>query len=285
MSNPSAGVIHDIGYHRYDGPRLGRGYAVRSLYAHSVRTAFGLGRSAKAKIFPWATVGLIGIVAAVLTAIRAQIGEPVATYVEFPQLVTLLLVLFGAMVAPELVSRDLRGGVLQLYFSRPLRTSDYALAKLAALITAMFLPVAGALLLMFAGGAFTVDRIGDVWDEFLDVAQALAYAGVYAVTFGSVSLLVASLAGRRAIAAASVVATFLVTTPVVGVLHAVGGDTAQELADLASPMTLVGGVGDWLFEPGGEHGVGSYGPLYGAVTVGLVAACALLLLARYRKVR
>jgi ABC-2 type transport system permease protein len=225
------------------------------------------------------------VVAAVLTAIRAQVGQPVATYAEFPQLVTMLFLLFGAMVAPELVSRDLRSGVLPLYFSRPLRTSDYALAKLAALVTAMFLPVAGALLVMFAGGAFSVDQIGDVWDEFLDFLPALAYTGLYAVTFGSISLLVASLAGRRAVAAAAVVATFLVTTPVVGVLYAVGGDTARQLADLASPMTLVGGVGDWLFESGGEQGVGSYGPLYGAVTVGLVAACVLLLLARYRKVK
>jgi ABC-2 type transport system permease protein len=48
-----SGVIHDIGYQRYTGPRLGRGYAIRSLYLHSLRTAFGLGRSAKAKIFPW----------------------------------------------------------------------------------------------------------------------------------------------------------------------------------------------------------------------------------------
>ena len=37
--------------------------------------------------------------------------------------------LFCAVVAPELVSRDLRGGVLPLYFSRPLTRIDYALAK------------------------------------------------------------------------------------------------------------------------------------------------------------
>src|SRR5690606_38584395 len=140
--------------------------------------------------------------------------------------VTVLLLLFGAAVAPELVSRDLRSGFLALYFARPLRTGDYALAKLAALITAMFLPVAGALLVMFVGGAFSAQEIGDVWDEFVDFLPAAAYAGVYAVTFGSLALLIASLTGRRAIAAASVVATFVVTTPVVGVLHAVGGETA-----------------------------------------------------------
>ncbi len=70
----SESVIHDIGYQRYDGPRLGRAYAVRSLYVHGVRTAFGLGRGAKSKVFPWIVVGIVFLVAVVLTAIRSQSG-------------------------------------------------------------------------------------------------------------------------------------------------------------------------------------------------------------------
>ena len=49
----NTGVIHDIGYQRYEGPRLGRGYASRSLFVHSVRGAYGLGRSAWAKVLPF----------------------------------------------------------------------------------------------------------------------------------------------------------------------------------------------------------------------------------------
>ena len=48
----STGVIHDIGYRHYDGPRLGRGYLLRSLYVESLRGAYGLGRSAKSKVMP-----------------------------------------------------------------------------------------------------------------------------------------------------------------------------------------------------------------------------------------
>ena len=47
-----AGVIHDLGYQRYDGPRLGRAQIVRALAWHSFRGAFGFGRGAKAKIIP-----------------------------------------------------------------------------------------------------------------------------------------------------------------------------------------------------------------------------------------
>ena len=54
------------------------------------------------------------------------------TYAQFTDAHQLLIVLFVAVVAPELVSRDLRSGVLPLYFSRPLRRADYALAKCGA---------------------------------------------------------------------------------------------------------------------------------------------------------
>ena len=36
----AAGTIYDIGYRNYEGARLGRGYAFRTLYVHSLRTAF-----------------------------------------------------------------------------------------------------------------------------------------------------------------------------------------------------------------------------------------------------
>ena len=54
-----AGVIHDIGYQRYEGPRLGRGALFGSLYVHGLRAAFGLGRPAKSKIFPWGVAGIV----------------------------------------------------------------------------------------------------------------------------------------------------------------------------------------------------------------------------------
>jgi ABC-2 type transport system permease protein len=287
-------VIHDIGYQRYTGPRLGRSYAVRSLYSHGVRTAFGLGRSAKAKVFPWIVVGLVFLVATVLTVVRSQSGEQVVSYWEFPGPITLLIILFCAVVAPELVSRDLRGGVLPLYFSRPLTRSDYALAKLAALMSAVFALLAGPELLMFIGGAFTLDGMGPVWHEFVDLTRGLAVVCVYAAVFGALSLLVASLAGRRAVAAAMVVALFLITTPIYGVLMglAYSGSEGEltgarlstaQLAGLVNPGTLVGGISQWWF--GGEgQSVGPYGWVYGLVALGLVVVSVALLLLRYRKV-
>jgi ABC-2 type transport system permease protein len=287
MTEP-AGVIHDIGYQRYQGPRLGRGYVVRSLYLHGLRTAYGLGRSAKAKMFPWLVAGLIGSVAVVVTAVRAIAGEPVMSYLQFSEAVFTLVLLFAAVAAPELVSRDLRNGVLPLYFSRPLRRTDYALVKLVALVSAVWLLLAGPLLLMFAGAAFSVDGWGAVWDEFRDAAGGLAYAAVNAAVVGAIAVLIASLIRRRAVAAGVIVGAFLVTLPVVGILdpgggQAPGGETARQLAGLFNPATLLGGVRQWLFESG-PSGIGGFGPLYGVVTLALVAICAGLLVLRYRRV-
>lgn len=297
----SAGVIHDIGYQRYTGPRLGRGYAVRSLYAHGVRSAFGFGRSAKAKVFPWIIVGLITMVAVVLTVIRSQTGAAVITYWAFVGSIAILIIFFSAVVAPELVSRDLRGGVLPLYFSRPLTRTDYALAKLGALVTSVFLLVAGPMTLMFVGGAFTLSKFSDVWNEFGRYTAGLATTAVTALVFGSLALLIASLAGRRAVAAAMIAGAFLITTPVYGALRAVAEHSAEEggqlsaadarldqLAGLVSPMTLTGNVGRWWFEPATPADeidvLGPYGPLYGGVALGLTVLCVLLLLLRYRRV-
>lgn len=275
------GVIHDIGYQRYRGPRLGRGYAVGSLFTHSLRTAYGLGRTAKAKIFPWLAVGIVAAVGVVLTAIRAGMGESVVPYAELPDGIFFVLILFCAAAAPELVSRDLRSGVLPLYFSRPVRRADYALAKLAALVTAGWLLLAGPMLVMYVGGVFSVDGWRAVWDETRDFAGGLAYAALFAVVFGVIALLVASLVSRRAVAAGAIVAVFLATTPVVGVLSEAGGPTAASIAGLFHPATLVLGVRQWLAVEG-EFG---FGPLYGAVTLALVLACTGFLLLRYRKVQ
>ena len=105
---------------------------------------------------------------------------------------------------------------------------------------------------------------------------------ITAVVYASVAVLVASLASRRALAAAAIVGTFLVTAPVVGVLSIVGG-SLRELAPVLNPVTLVGGVKRYLFHTKVGLDLGIYGPMYVAVALALVIFCTTLLLARYRK--
>jgi ABC-2 type transport system permease protein len=195
------------------------------------------------------------------------------------------------VVGPELVSRDLRSGVLPLYFSRPLPRGDYALAKLLSLMTALWLLLGAPQLVMFLGAAFTTDDgMRGVWNELLDLLPGLLYAALWAVVFASVGLLIASLTGKRAFAAGGIVAAFLMTTPIVGTLSIMPSRTVNELALLASPSTLVQGVGLFtlgdLLAPAGEATrlIGDFGPVYVLAAVLLVAGCVTLLLLRYRKV-
>ena len=278
------GVIHDIGYQRYTGPRLGRGYAARSLYVHSVRTAFGIGRSGKAKVFPWFVVGIAFAVALIAVAVRSQSGTVFITYLQFPDTVGVPVLLLLAIMAPELVSRELRAQVLPLYFSRPLRRSDYALVKFAALATSVWLVFTGPQLLMFLGGAFSrTDGASGTWHEFTDLLGGVSYAAIASVVFSAIAILVASLSGRRAVAAASIVAVFLVTVPVVAVIEAVSGESARQLAPVINPVSLIEGVKVWLYGVNNFQ-IGDFGPAYLGIACGLVVVCTALLLARYRKV-
>jgi ABC-2 type transport system permease protein len=273
-------VIHDIGYQRYDGPRLSRGYAARSLFVHGLRASFGLGRSAKAKIFPWIIIGMVSAIALVVAVSRAQGAETDIGYQDLPNVGSFLILIFVAVVAPELVSRDLRNHLLPLYFSRPVSRTDYVLAKLGSLIAAVWLILAGPQLLIFVASAFGgADFLGEV----KDLLGGWAMAGIYAILFSTISLLIASLASRRAFAAGAIAAVYLISLPVVGVLMALGSDRVRQLAPIGSPFMLPEGIRQWIWKPG-DIEIGSFGPLYAAVGVLLPTICLLLLLLRYRRV-
>ena len=54
LRRSAAGTIYDLGYRRYDGPRLGRrGTRSGRCSSTSLRAVFGLGRGDRAKIVPW----------------------------------------------------------------------------------------------------------------------------------------------------------------------------------------------------------------------------------------
>jgi ABC-2 type transport system permease protein len=218
--------------------------------------------------------------------VKAKVNITLFNYTQFDDTMSWLVIFFVAIVAPELVSRDMRSGVLPLYFSRPLRAFDYVAAKVAALVTAVWLLLGVPQLIMFLGAAFTTKTgMKGVWHEAGDLVPGWGYTLLWAVIFTSIGLLIASLTGKRAFAAGGIVAVFLMTTPVVGVLNILPSETAHNLSGLVSPMTLISGVGGWL-RHSNDIGldIGRFGPVYGIEAFCLISACLLLLLARYRKV-
>jgi len=313
------GVIHDIGYRRYTGRRLGRAQIVRALYWHSLRSAFGIGRGAKAKIVPVITFVVICL-PAVANAVAVARGNarivPYDTYTF--QLRVVVMIIYIAAQAPELVSRDLRSHVLPLYFCRPLRRLDYPLAKLAAFITACLAMIEIPLLLLYLGTVAQSHGGSAIWQQTRALIPGLLVGLMWAVLLAAIGLALASLSGRRAYATGAIAIYFFLTWILSGILisvtqrnvvHVVApppgappgptgapgphkfevvtqvATTSAHLSGLVSPFTTLDGVRQWLggTSPGPVPGVGHYGPLYGAMLLVLLAASLGGLAARYRK--
>jgi ABC-2 type transport system permease protein len=292
------GVIHDIGYRRYEGPRLGRAAIIRALCWHSLRSAFGIGRGAKAKIVPVITFVIMCLPAVANTVAVAQGNPrqvPYDTYIF--QLRVIVMIIFIAALAPELVSRDLRSHVLPLYFSRPLRRLDYPLAKLAAFILACLAMIEIPLLFLYLGTITQAHGGSAIWHETRALIPGLLVGLMWAVLLASIGLTLSSLSGRRAYSTGTIAIYFFLTWILAGILYSVstgqghpfrGGQvatTGARLSGLVSPFTVLDGVRQWL--GGTSRGPipppGSYGPLYGAMLLLLLAAALTGLAVRYRK--
>jgi ABC-2 type transport system permease protein len=225
-SPPPTGVIHDIGYKPYTGQRYGRSQIVRSLYWYSLRAAFGVGRSFRARIIPSAMFAVMMLPAAIsIYKVATAGGDPILAYDRYAYTMWLMVVVFVATAAPELVSRDLRHHTLPLYFSRPLRRPDYPLAKLLALGTAIFLLEAVPLIVMYLGVIASATSGHSVWEQTKQLAPGLLIALAYGVLLAPLTLLIASSTGRRAIATGAIAILFLATAAVSHAMESVGTHT------------------------------------------------------------
>ena len=218
-------VIHDIGYKPYNGPRLGRTQIVRALYVHSVRSIFGLGRGPKAKIVPWFVIAVMLVPAALNVYVSSTNKALVLSYASMGYHLMLFAVLFVAIAAPELVSRDLRHHTLPLYFSRPLRRRDYPLAKLLALFSSLLLVELLPVLVTYVGQIASANSGHEIWLDSRAAFPAVFVAVLQAAVFSSISLLISSTTGRRVIATGAIAILFLATTAISGVLENALGTT------------------------------------------------------------
>jgi ABC-2 type transport system permease protein len=289
----AAGVIHDLGYRGYDGPRLGRAQIVKALTWHSFRSAFGIGRGLKGKIIPLLAVIAMCLPALVNAFAVARGNQRLFGYdVYVPSLRAAVVIIFIAAQAPELVSRDLRSHVLPLYFCRPLRRGDYPLAKYLALTAALLILIEVPLLILYVGTIASAKGGSDVWAQTRALIPGLGVGLMWAVLFAAIGLVLACLTGRRAYSTGIVAIACILTFFLALLLIAAEGgmsatSTGARVAGLFSPFTILDGVRVWL---GGDPSTGlvadpgRYGPLYGVLAVVLLAACLGGLAARYRKV-
>lgn len=248
--------IIDRGYRPYDGVRLGPRGAVRSLMRHTAQRVMGLRRPARAKILPFLAAIIAYVPAVVFIGVAALIPDDrirtdfLPTYGEYYGFIASALVVFACFVAPEALCPDRRTGLLGLYLASPLTRATYLGAKVATVMGLLLVTTFGPPLLMLV--AFVLQGIGpDGPGEVLLVFLRIAASGfVLAGVFTAVSMGVASLTDRKALASACTLLLVVLSGAVTGILvNGIGApDWVLALNLTAAPLQLVqriyGEVGD-----------------------------------------
>lgn len=287
-----AGNIYDLGYRTYDGARLGRRYAVASLFLYSMRAAFGLGRRTTAKIIPFALAALVFIPAAIALGVAALVSDDVELWSHegYYGAIRIVLMLFAAAIAPELVSRDQRTRTLSLYFSRALERLDYAAAKTLALVAAMLILTLGPQTLLFIGRGLASNSVPDyLSDNSGDIVPIVVTAVGTSLLVALWGVAIASQTGRRAYGTIAILALFMLSALIAPILAETSGEAGARIGSLLSPFGICEGFTYWVFDQPLPSGATTdeanlQGWVWGAVMLGYIAALAAVIVRRYEKI-
>jgi ABC-2 type transport system permease protein len=285
------GVIHDIGYRKYDGTRLGEGYTWRTLYELGVAHCFGLGRAARYKVLPMMVLAIMLIPALIIVGVgvMVDVDERIVPYSRYAIIMQVVISTFVAVQAPALIARDLRYRLITLYLARPLRVSTYVYARVAALATALLILTGLPLLVLYAGGLLSGLPAGT---ETTDLVVGLLGVLILSIVLAGLAAVVSAWTTRRGFAIAAIITTLLMsytmTSTVQGIADEQGESDVAGYAGLFSPYTLVDGIQVALFDAERSTVEGPPGTVGGLLFAGVAAvftlACLAVLLWRYRKV-
>jgi ABC-2 type transport system permease protein len=285
----AAGVIHDIGFRRYDGLRLGRRHAALAVYVHSLRGVFGLGRPARAKVLPFLLFAITcapALISGALTAVVAPI--PPIPYVHYAYYLQIAVMIFLAAQAPQVVTGDVRFRTLSLYFSRPLERADYVWAKLAALATGLFVLLAAPLLVIYLAVLLShTHSASDAVNETGRLLVGLAGVAVHALLLAAIGMAVSAFTRVRAFAVVGIIGLYLVTSSVAAILAGVSrGADVGALFGLLSPFSLLDGFQAWALrvQPATPLEPGNFGWAYALVVAADLAIAIVILHWRYRRI-
>jgi ABC-2 type transport system permease protein len=234
-----AGTVFDIGYQSYTGVREGGDRSRMAIFSDGVRIALGLGRGPRAKVLPWFFIAVLIAIAMVMALVAGAAerfaGPGAADQMNLPShgdyygIASIILFVFAAVVAPELLCRDRRDGVINLYLVRPVTGTDYVLARWAAFFAVMIAVTWAPQLILFLGlMGGDPDPMRYLRANWLDIPRFLSAGIVMSAYLTTLALLAASFTTRRAYAAVFLVGLFVITTPfTTGLASEIGGTAGQ----------------------------------------------------------
>jgi ABC-2 type transport system permease protein len=296
LGEARGGAVYDRGYRPYEG-RLGRrGASMLARYRATLRRALGIRRSWRQKVAPFVLLGVVTIPAIVNVGIGyVTRDEPfvrdrvqIITYHDYVG-VSAALLLFVALVAPDVMCPDRRQHVLPLMFARPITGVDYVAAKLAALATILFAFSFLPQVVLFVGSMLVSNSSLDYFTGHLDVLWKVPVAVLFLAAYYTViGLALSSFTDRRIVAGASIIGLLLVTSITAGVLvgdHTPGtpGSAGALVNVLAMPLYLRDLVFFGHIDPdsplSGVHGGGGFAI---AIYIAVLLLGTGILLYRYR---
>ena len=241
------GELFDLGYQHYDGPREGRMRARKAVFFDGFRTTLGLGRGAGAKVLPMLLFGA-AMAPAVIMAIIASVTNNLIDlpgHDDYYEVVSIVLLIFAAIVAPELLCPDRRNGVISLYLVRPLSITDYVAARwLAFFAITLLLVYSGQIVLLAALVLSASDPMAYIQDNWLDIPRILAAGFLLAAFITTLPLAVSAFTDRRAIAAAVVIGIFVISAAASGILT--GCDEGRENEGDSQCEPITGDAAKWF---------------------------------------
>jgi ABC-2 type transport system permease protein len=199
------------GFQPYEGPRSGVAGAIRSVTWESIRSTLGLGRPARTKIFPVAAIAIAYVPAIVFIGVAVLVPgsvldpQQVADYAGYYGFITLAIILFAALVAPEVLVADRRNGMLAMYLSTPLHRGTYLTAKAIAVVATLGLVTLGPPVLVLLGYTFDGSGPEGFGDWMVVLARIVVSAVAVSAALASISMAASSLTDRRAFAAIGIV--------------------------------------------------------------------------------
>lgn len=283
------GVIHDLGYRGYGGPRESTPAIARALFVTGLKHAYGLGRSGRSKVLPFLLLAVTLLPALVIVGVLTLVGlsELPFTYGQYPSQFQVLISLFAAAQAPVLFSRDLRYRSIVLYAARPLSSTLFALTRWASLAVAILIFTMLPVVVLYVGGLLAGLDAGEQTPDFL---LSLLLQVLLAAMLAGITGVISSIALRRGFAVVTSIIVLIVGSGIVAIIQGLSGAEGLahvgEIAGLFSPWALHNGLSEaW------GAGASTLTPLEGAwpaaylaVSVLLVAGCLWALVARFRKV-
>ena len=220
--------ILDRGYRKYDGPRTGVSGAVRAVVVHSAQRALGMRRSIWAKILPVATIGFAYLPAIVFVGIlalfpRSDVAqEALPSYGDYYTFIIAAIMVFVALVAPEVLCTDRRTGMLGVYLAAPLDRDSYLFAKAVSIAAVISIVCLGPPLLMLVANVLQSTGPDGIGDIVLAFVRVLGTGAAETLLFTGITMGVTSLTDRKAVAAATIILLFLVSISMTGTIDVAG---------------------------------------------------------------